>query len=177
MRILLICFIVIISTPVMAQNTDAQPRLWDRIVTGQWFPSNWTFFNFTKEWDSSHWDGLDFQRSIDPERAVKNASLNPNRSMFAHTQAVTPQEFLNNMRSANIIGRVYNPEIGFFWDRHTADEVVIELGHNFYTLSYADQSVIMDMLSRAFPRQNYVLKYANTDKIAGHVTERGFYLY
>jgi hypothetical protein len=91
--------------------------------------------------------------------------------------AVSPQDFVRNLKEANIIGRVYNPELGFFWDRHVSNDVVIELGQNFYTLSYADQRVITDMLSRAFPNDSYILKDEHTHKVVGHITQQGFYLY
>lgn len=137
-------------------------------------PDNWAF---TKEWSPSHWKGQDFQPSIDPDVGVKRQSLDQSRSMFATSQGVTPGEFIENLKQARIIKRVYNPEFGFFWDRHVSDEVVVELDHNFYTLSYADQTVIADMISRAYQRRHYKLTDARTKKEVGQITPEGLYLF
>ncbi len=177
MRILIAILVLMMATPAMAQNTDESPRLWDRIITGQWLPSQWTFFNATKEWKSSHWRGQGFQSSIQPEKAVQSASLNLNRSMFAGEGAISPNHFIENLRQANIIGRIYNPEYGFIWDKKASPDVIIEVGQNFYTLSYADQAVITNMLARAFPNDSYVLKDKHTHKVVGQLTADGFNLY
>lgn len=97
--------------------------------------------------------------------------------MFANTDAIEPSEFIENLKQARIIKRVYNPKFGFFWDRHVSDDSVVELDQNFYTLSYADQHVIADMVSRAYQKRNYSLTDARTKKIVGQITPEGFYLY
>lgn len=104
-------------------------------------------------------------------------STDANESMFANSGAVSPMEFIENLKQARIIKRVYNPEFGFFWDRHVANEVVVELDHNFYTLSYADQMIVTDMISRAYQKRHYALKDAKTQKIVGQITPEGFHLF
>lgn len=138
------------------------------------FPENWAV---AKEWEESHWEGQDFKPTINPESAVMAQSVDQSRSMFAQGEPVSPGQFIENLKTANIIKRVYNPEIGFFWDRHVSDDVVVELGPNFYTLSYADQTVIADMISRAYQKRHYALKDWRTNEMVGQITPEGFYLY
>ena len=129
------------------------------------------------DWPKRHWKGQDFKPSINPESSVKRQSFNQSRSMFANSGSVAPTEFIENLKQARIIKRVYNPEFGFFWDRHVADEIVVESDHNFYTLSYADQAVVADMLSRAYQKRHYTLTDARTKKVVGQITPEGFYLF
>lgn len=141
--------------------------------------SGWFFGLFPPlEWPSRHWDGLDFQNSMIEESSVKKASLNLRQSMFAQGVAVSPEELIENLKGAKIIRRVYNPEFGYFWDRHVSQETVIELDQNFYTLSYADQTVVADLLSRAFLADHYTLKDAATGRVVGYITPtEGFHLF
>ena len=138
------------------------------------FPENWASI---KEWNSSHWKGQDFQATVQPENAVMEQSVDPSKSMFAKGGDVSPTEFIKNLKQADIIKRVYNPEYGFFWDRQVSDDVVVVVGPNFYTLSYADKSVVTGMISRAYQRRHYGLKDWKTKKTIGQITPQGFVLF
>jgi hypothetical protein len=112
------------------------------------------------------------------ETAVKKASLNLRQSIFAQGVAISPEELIENLRKAKIIRRVYNPEIGTFWNRQIGGQTIIELDQNFYTLSYADQTVVTDLLSRAYNADSYTLKDTVTKRIVGYITPtEGFHLY
>jgi len=138
------------------------------------FPENWASI---KEWHPSHWKGQDFQATINPESAVMAQSVDVSQSMFAQQDEVSPTQFIENLKQADIIKRVYSPEFGFFWDRQVSDDVVVEVGSNFYTLSYADQTVVSDMISRAFQRRHYALQDWQTKKMVGQITPEGFVLF
>ena len=142
MKYLFVFCMVVASFSAQAQEM----RLWDRIITGSIFPDE---LNFTKEWDSDHWRGQDFQATVNPEAAVMRQSVDTSKSMFARGAEMSPKDFVLSLKKARIIKRVYNPEFGLPWDRHVSDDIVIELDHNFYTLSYADKHVVADLLSRA----------------------------
>lgn len=129
------------------------------------------------DWPWRHWRGQDFKPTINPENGVKRQSLNQSQSMFVNAKAMSPNEFIENLKKARIIKRVYNPEFGFFWDRHVSDDVIVELDHNFYTLSHADQTVVADMVSRAYQKRHYSLRDTRTKKVVGQITPQGLDLY
>lgn len=119
----------------------------------------------------------DVQATIQPESAVMAQSVDQSQSMFAQGVEVSPTQFVENLKQADIIKRVYNPEFGFFWDRQVSDDVVVVVGPNFYTLSYADKEVVSDIVSRAFQRRHYDLKDWKTKKTVGQITPEGFVLF
>jgi len=141
--------------------------------------SGWFFGLFPPmEWPERHWDGLDFKDSMIEETAVKKASLDLRQSIFASGVEVSPEELIENLKKAKIIRRVYNPQVGTFWNRQIGGQTVIELDQNFYTLSYADKTVVTDLLSRAYMAENYTLKDAATKRVVGYITPTdGFHLY
>jgi len=172
MKVLLIALFIVVTTPVLAEESASRP-FWDRL-----FSEKGTLSTATKEWDSAHWHGQNFQRTIDPHRAVKHQSIDPSQSILSRAGDIqTPQGLIDHLKKAHIIGRVYNPGVGPFWERKISSDVIIELGSNFYTLSYADQTMVTNLLSRAFPNETYTLKDAATDKVVGQITSQGFFLY
>jgi len=129
------------------------------------------------DWPKRHWKGQDYQASINPESQVMRLSAKASYSMFSEGFESSPVEFIQNLKNADIIRRVYNPSIGFFWESKIADEVIVELGPNFYTLSYPDKMIITQMISRSYPQDNYLMKDWKTQKIVGQITPQGFDLF
>lgn len=167
MKFLMMIFAVItVSACTQTQTTNE--------VLDDLIPKNWAFM---KSWSSSHWKGQDYQATANPEAGVMRLSNKTSDSMFQDGVQVSPREFIQNLKNADIIRRVYNPAIGFFWEDRVADEVIVELGPNFYTLSYADKNAITSMISRAYQQDVYLLKDWKTQKIVGQITTQGFNLF
>ena len=124
------------------------------------------------EWPKRHWKGQDYKPSINPERAVMSATDNRGRSMFNDIEGLKPDEFIQNLKNANIIHSVNHARSGLFKQTVT-DDIIITLDHNFYTLAYADQKVITELLAKSIERENYLLKDKNTKKIVGQIKPEG----
>lgn len=164
----LMVLVAIVSLSACTQKINTNTMLDDLI------PENWAFM---KSWHSSHWKGQDYQPTINPEEGVMRLSSQTSDSMFRNGVQVSPKEFIQNLKNADIIRRVYNPSIGFFWEDRVADEVIVELGPNFYALSYADKNAITSMIARAYQQDVYMLKDWQTQKIVGQITSQGFNLF
>ena len=128
------------------------------------------------EWPSRHWKGQDYQPTIQPESEIMRISVDKSQSIFANTDGLSPDQFIQNLKNAQIIESIQNKREGFF-NRTVTDEIIITLDENFYTLSYADQTVITELLAKSFQRDVYILKDARTKKTVGQITKDGFYLF
>lgn len=132
--------------------------------------------NSFKNWSNSHWGGQNFEPSIQKNSEELRTSLDRKNSLFANVGGISPQIFIDNLKSANIIKSVYNRREGFFQQTVTND-VVIELDYNFYALSNTDKVVVSELLAKSFNQENYILKDASTKDIVGQITSGGLHLF
>jgi len=128
------------------------------------------------EWPKRHWKAQDFQPSIQPEDAVLSASVDRNKTLFGNAQGLSPEEYIANLKKADIVRSVKNLRTGMFKQTLTND-IVIELGPNFYTLSYSDQVVITELLAKSYNQDTYMLKDWKTKKLVGQITPDGFLMF
>jgi hypothetical protein len=139
----------------------------------------WTFNHGKqsfKNWSKSHWKNQNFEPSIQRQDTMMRANVNRSDSLFATMDGVKPTEFIDNLKRARIIKRVSNPRTGF-WRNKISPNVVIELDHNFYTLAYADQLIVTELLAKSYNQDTYLLRDAKTKNIVGQITPDGFHLF
>lgn len=129
-----------------------------------------------KNWSASHWKSQNFEPSVQDQDDVLRSHIKQSQSMFADIDGLAPADFIENLKNAKIIKGAFNQRTGFFKQNITQD-VVIVLDENFYTLSYADQSVITELLAKSYNQDNYLLKDASTKNIVGQITPKGFHLF
>jgi hypothetical protein len=129
-----------------------------------------------KDWGASHWKSQNFEPSVQKQDNVLRSSADQSQSMFANVEGLNPADFIQNLKNAKIIKGAFNQQTGFF-GQHISKDVVIELDQNFYTLSYADQVMITQLLAKSYNQENYLLKDTNTKSIVGQITPEGFHLF
>jgi len=126
-----------------------------------------------KEWPQRHWVGQNYSTHIENQDEVLPAALDKNESMFTveNTADLTPDQFVSNLKSSNIIADVYNNREPFLEGYEKTSDIVVELDHNFYTLSRADKVVIADLLYRSYESPVILLKDTETRKTVGTITD------
>lgn len=128
------------------------------------------------EWPEQHWQGQNFEPLMTDHQNALPAAVKTNPTMFDDMAGVSPDDFIQHLKDAKIIRRVYNEKSGMI-ERTETGSVIIELDHNFYTLSQADQNKIGELLSRSYQKDTYILKDANTKAVVGQITSLGLHLF
>ena len=128
-------------------------------------------------WPENHWRGQNYTPSVNNNVPSIKMNTNTDHSIFSDVKSVKTEDLINNLKKADIIQSVYNHTERHLWEKKTTDDIIIELDHNFYTLSYTDQSIIADMLFQAYNRPSYMLKDSTTQDVVGQITESGLNLF
>jgi hypothetical protein len=161
MKYIALALLFIFTTPATAHEGSL---LWD--------PGMESF----KNWPDSHWKSQNFEPTLQNQDRVLRSGINQSQSMFADIDGLNPTDFIQNLKNAKIIKGAFNKRTGFF-DQTVLDEVIIELDENFYTLSYADQKLVTELLAKSYNQDSYLLKDSSTKNIVGQITPEGFHLF
>lgn len=163
---LLLSFCIILTTAACADYTSNQKRGW---FFGAFPP---------KSWPEKHWEGQSFQTQITDPQDRLPAAVDLNRSMFddADLENLSPTEFVENLKQADIIDNVYRDEKFWRADKDKAD-MIVNVDYNFYTLSMADKTVIAELLSQSYGDELLTLRDTHTGRVIGHITPEDLVLF
>jgi hypothetical protein len=128
------------------------------------------------EWPEEHWEGQDYHPLIRDYQNALPAASNRTNSMFNDVAGLSPTEFVESLKSANIVNRVYNERVGVV-ERQDSGKVVIVLGENFYMLSHTDQNMIAELLAKSYKKDTYILKDGRTGRYVGQITPSGLNMF
>ena len=128
------------------------------------------------EWPEEHWEGQNYHPIITDEQNALPDAQKLDTSLLANVEGLSPDEFIANMKAADIIQRVYNETMGTI-QKQNSGNVIVVLGPNFYTLSPTDQSRVADLVAKSYQQETYLLKDGLTNMIVGQITPEGLNLY
>lgn len=128
------------------------------------------------EWPEEHWQGQNYAPTVADHQNNLPAARDRKSAMLGDVAGLSPEEFVQNLKDADIIRRVYNEKAGVVESKETGT-VIIEIAPNFYALSRADQDVIADLLARSYQKETYILKDTQTQKTVGQITPEGLDLF
>jgi hypothetical protein len=132
-----------------------------------------------QEWPEEHWEGQNYTPTIvtpSEHRHKLPAAGQRDQSLFSDMAGVSPEEFIQNLKDAGIITRVYDEKKGTV-ERKSTGTVIIEVAPNFYALSDTDQGVMAELLARSYRKDTYVLKDSRHQRVIGQITPSGLNLY
>ena len=129
-----------------------------------------------KEWPEEHWQGQNYRPTVTDYQNQMPSLAKQSPTMFDSVMGVSPQEFVDRLKKAEIITRVYNEKSGVL-NRTETGTVIVEVGANFYALSSTDQSNICELLTRSYQKDTYLLKDAKTQQTVGQITPLGVNLF
>lgn len=126
-----------------------------------------------QDWPEEHWENQAYSTHIENQDEVLPAALDKTQSMFTQekTADLTPDQFIANLKSADIIDDIYNRRERFWDGYEKTSDVIVELDHNFYTLSRADKVVIADLLYQSYESPVIILRDTTTHKTVGTITD------
>lgn len=158
-------FFFLTSVAVLGLACEAQAR-----------PKVPMFFNLfgPMEWNEDHWEGQNFRPLIENPQYTLPAAQNRDQALFGDASGLSPDDFIARLIDARIITGVHNEKNKWFG---TTGNVVVELGQNFYSLSYTDRHMIAELIARSYEHENYILKDFLTKKVVGTITPYGLNLY
>jgi len=128
------------------------------------------------EWPEEHWEGQNYHPTIADYQNALPAANTVEDSMFNDVAGLSPTEFVEHLKSANIIKRVYNEQIGTV-ERVDSGKTVIVLGDNFYALSSTDQNRLAELLARSYQKDTYMLRDGRTNMYVGQITPSGLNMF
>lgn len=128
------------------------------------------------EWPEEHWEGQNYHPLIRDYQNALPAAQKRENSMFNNVSGLSPKDFVQSLKQADIVNRVYNEQSGTIEQKDTG-KVIIELGSNFYALSKTDQDVIAELLARSYQKETYVLIDARTHRTVGQISPSGLDMY
>ena len=128
------------------------------------------------EWPEEHWEGQNYEPLIADHQNRLPSAERQSDAIVSNAAGLSPQDFVQSLKDADIIRRVYNERTGTIGAKDTG-KVVIELAPNFYALSSTDQQVMGELLARSYQKETYVLKDARTGRIVGQITPEGLNLF
>lgn len=129
-----------------------------------------------QEWPEEHWQGQNYAPIIADHQNYLPHAAQKDKALFADVAGLSPESFVQRLKNADIITRVYNEKAGTV-ERKETGTVIIELAPNFYTLSRTDQEMIAELLSRSYQKETYLLKDTRSQRTVGQITPSGLDLF
>ena len=129
-----------------------------------------------QEWPEDHWEGQNYRPLIADTQNRLPSAERKSHAIVSNAAGLTPEDFVQSLKDADIIRRVYNERMGTI-DKKDTGKVVIELAPNFYALSSTDQQVMGELLARSYQKDTYILKDARTGRVVGQITPTGLNLF
>lgn len=173
--------VMIMTVGACAGNPDGQKRGW---FFGLFSP---------KHWPEEHWQGQNYQSNLHDPQFYLPAAVDRDHSMFdgKTVENTSPEEFIKNLKQAEIIEAVYSQRPGWFSKSCDTIDRTIDLqeykncihkfpgsninilvvDHNFYTLSWADQAVIANLINQSYTDKSFILRDKHTRKTIGQIND------
>lgn len=129
-----------------------------------------------QEWPEEHWEGQNYEPLIGDHQNRLPSAERKMHAIVSNAAGLSPQDFVQSLKDAGIIRRVYNERAGLV-DIQNTGKVIIDLAPNFYALSNADQQVLGELLARSYQKDTYILKDAHTGRTVGQITPEGLNLF
>lgn len=116
-------------------------------------------------WRSTHWKNQDFKPYVRDYEHAHAPQMNDSEWMFPRDGRST-EEFVQGLEDAGLVGAPY-----FDKSRGVA---VIDVGPNFYTMSWSDQQAMFKMLGQIYgimsEQDGTLLLDYNTNRVVGEFT-------
>jgi hypothetical protein len=133
------------------------------------------------EWPEEHWEGQNYHPLIRDTQNAIPATTNIDRSMFKNVDSLSPNEFIEGLKSAKIIERVYLDQHRIRFSRRIPKDspsiTTVVVMPNFYALSANDQNVIGELLRKSYNDGNYLIEDSISKRIVGQINETGLTLF
>lgn len=134
------------------------------------------------EWPEEHWEGQNYHPLIRDKQNAIPAATSIDRSMFQNVDSLSPTEFIDGLKRADIIDRVYLKNHLVRWanrmsNKKSTNVTVIVVKPNFYALSANDQNVIGELLRKSYNEDVYLVEDYSSKRIVGEIHKAGLMLY
>lgn len=130
------------------------------------------------EWPEEHWEGQNYHPLIRDEQNALPAATNQERSLFANVESLSAEQFIEHLKSARIVKRVYRTaRKNRMKGENTPHTTTVVVMPNFYALSATDQNIIGNLIYRSYDSETYLVQDGISNLIVGQITESGLNLY